>query len=58
MSGEESDPYALEASGGRKLFVAKVGDQILGSPAVSNGMVYVGTYDNAGTVAAYGLPPG
>ena len=38
--------YALNATTGAKIWSYTTGDQILSSPALTNGIVYVGSHDN------------
>jgi outer membrane protein assembly factor BamB len=45
--------YALNARTGAKLWSYTTGNDVESSPAVSNGMVYVGSYD--GKVYVFGL---
>ena len=56
FGAEDGRLYALSAERGRVRFTAPVGEEILGSPTIANGMVFVGTYDNAGNIAAFALP--
>ncbi len=46
--------YAVDASTGAKLWSFSTGSSVLSSPAVVNGMVFVGT--DGGTLYAFGLP--
>ena len=45
--------YALNARTGAKLWSYTTGGEVWSSPAVANGVVYIGSYD--GKVYAFGL---
>ncbi|TRZ48138.1 MAG: hypothetical protein D4S01_10915, partial [Dehalococcoidia bacterium] len=47
--------YALNATTGAYIWSYKTGDMVVSSPAVANGIVYVGSYDHL--VYAFGPSP-
>jgi eukaryotic-like serine/threonine-protein kinase len=54
VGSNDDDLYGFDASTGATLWSAATGNGIQSSPAVANGMVYVGSADD--NVYAYGLP--
>ena len=53
MGSQDNNVYALNAKTGAKLWSFTTGSSVTSSPAVANGVVYVGSYD--GKVYAFGL---
>jgi outer membrane protein assembly factor BamB len=48
--------YAVDTANGTELWSWHLGSQTRSSPAVANGIVYIGSWE--GTLHAFGLPPG
>jgi eukaryotic-like serine/threonine-protein kinase len=53
VGSRDSNPYALNAAIGAKLWSHRTGNQVFASPSVVNGVVYVGSGD--GNMYAFGL---
>ena len=55
MGSVDSKLYAFHAATGHLLWSASTNSDIASSPAVADGVVYVGSYDR--NLYAFGLPP-